>query len=289
MIFSRFFLASILFALYACSTSMHVPVEDIGQANNNKQLKTGASTYTVEKGDTLFSIALRYDLDYKKLAQANNIYPPYIIRPNDVIYLREPKLSSGIVSSEGVTVYPVKNPIVAESVKNTGNLSQKGVKQKHTETLQVVKKKQVAASGKEQNVVASIQKVEGSIPTGEGWIWPVTGKVVREFSPQDTFSKGIHISASMDTPVVSSRSGEVVYAGSGLKGYGNLIIIRHDDTYISAYAHNKTIAVKEGQIVQRGQKIGEVGMSGTQFPKLHFEIREHGKPINPLKMLPVKK
>jgi lipoprotein NlpD len=114
----------------------------------------------------------------------------------------------------------------------------------------------------------------------------VTGKVVRTFSPQNELSKGIDIAASTGSTIISSRSGKVVYAGNGLKGYGNLVIVRHDEIYLSAYAHNRVLLVKEGTRVSQGQKIAELGSSGTHSPKLHFEIRKHGKPINPLTLLP---
>jgi lipoprotein NlpD len=124
------------------------------------------------------------------------------------------------------------------------------------------------------------------VHTDKGWLWPVSGQIVRQFSPQNELSKGIDIAARIGTSIKSSRSGSVVYAGNGLKGYGNLIIVRHDDVYLSAYAHNRKILVKEGHLVKQGQRIAELGSSGTQSPKLHFEIRKHGKPINPLTLLP---
>ena len=120
----------------------------------------------------------------------------------------------------------------------------------------------------------------------KGWLWPVSGKVVKQYSLQNKLSKGIDIAARTGTAIKSSRSGKIVYAGSALKGYGNLIIVRHDDVYLSAYAHNRVLLVKEGTIVKQGQKIAELGSSGTQSPKLHFEIRKKGKPINPLRLLP---
>lgn len=116
------------------------------------------------------------------------------------------------------------------------------------------------------------------------WIWPVKGKIVKTFD--NSLSKGIDIVAAIGTPVRSSKAGKVIYAGNRLKGYGNLIIVRHDSRYLSAYAHNRAILVKEGQSVKQGDTIAELGMSGTESPKLHFEIRLDGKPINPASLLP---
>jgi lipoprotein NlpD len=118
-----------------------------------------------------------------------------------------------------------------------------------------------------------------------GWVWPASGKLVTGFS--DTANlKGIDIAGKAGQPVVASAAGKVVYAGSGLRGYGKLIIIKHNKSYLSAYAHNKEILVKEGQQVTRGQKIAEMGNTDADQNKLHFEIRRLGKPMDPLKFLP---
>lgn len=116
------------------------------------------------------------------------------------------------------------------------------------------------------------------------WIWPVKGKIIKGFD--NSLSKGIDIAAAIGAPIRSSKAGTVIYAGNRLKGYGNLIIVRHDSRYLSAYAHNRAILVKEGQSVQQGDIIAELGMSGTESPKLHFEVRLDGKPIDPASLLP---
>jgi lipoprotein NlpD len=116
------------------------------------------------------------------------------------------------------------------------------------------------------------------------WIWPVSGKVTDRFDEKR--NKGIGIAAKEGDPVVASADGQVVYSGSGLRGYGNLVILKHNDDFISAYAHNRQILVKQGQMVKRGQRIAEVGKSDATQPKLHFEIRRQGKPVDPLAYLP---
>ena len=244
-------------ALSACGTSVHAPVTEL------RQPPLTAKTYIVQKGDTLFAIAWRFDLDYRLLAKANNIHRPYIIKPRDTIYLTESGRSKSRANNptknNKIAVERNKKPTRQKTTNKTGIVKRNGVEKRYKPTLQTVK--------------------------NESWRWPVSGKVVRYFSPKDKLSKGIDISAKTGAPIVSSRSGEVVYAGSQLKGYGNLIIIRHDAVYLSAYAHNRKILVKEGQQVKQGHKIAELGSSGTQSPKLHFEIRRQGKPINPLKLL----
>jgi lipoprotein NlpD len=134
----------------------------------------------------------------------------------------------------------------------------------------------------------SVPKSSISPPDDGGkldWAWPAKGKVVTQFSDSTTF-KGIDIAGSAGQPVTASAGGKVVYAGSGLRGYGKLIIIKHNDAYLSAYAHNRDILVKEGQQVVKGQKIAEMGNTDTDQVKLHFEIRRQGKPVDPLRYLP---
>ncbi|MFI4924159.1 MAG: peptidoglycan DD-metalloendopeptidase family protein, partial [Vicinamibacteria bacterium] len=120
---------------------------------------------------------------------------------------------------------------------------------------------------------------------GLDWVWPAKGKLVAQFS-ENASLKGIDIAGATGDAVVASAPGRVVYAGSGLRGYGKLVIIKHNATYLTAYAHNKDIMVKEGQSVTRGQKIAEMGSSDTDRVKLHFEIRRLGKPMDPLRFLP---
>lgn len=128
--------------------------------------------------------------------------------------------------------------------------------------------------------------VPGVPDSALGWAWPASGKVIEEF--HETRNKGIDISGKEGDAVLAAGDGQIVYSGSGLRGYGNLVIIKHTDDYISAYAHNKQILVKQGQAVKRGQRIAELGKSDADTPKLHFEIRRQGKPVDPLKYLPLR-
>jgi lipoprotein NlpD len=122
--------------------------------------------------------------------------------------------------------------------------------------------------------------------SGLAWIWPVSGKVIEGFD--ETRNKGIDIAGSEGDPVHAAGDGQVVYRGNGLRGYGNLVIIKHTDEFISAYAHNRQILVEQGQTVKRGQRIAEMGKSDADAPKLHFEVRRQGKPVDPLKYLPAR-
>jgi lipoprotein NlpD len=238
--------------LQACSTRPLTPVSDLsGLASGNK-------SYRVESGDTLFSIAWRFDLDYKKLAKANGIASPYTIYRGQTLQLKEQALSAK--SARKSTVSQNSSPPVTKRVNSASKT-----------TTQVVSKKQ-----------ALVIKAD---PSDSGWLWPVVGKVIANFSERAPTNKGLDISAVAGSPIISSRSGKVVYAGSRLKGYGNLLIVKHSEDYLSAYAHNKVLLVKEGDWVKQGQKIAELGSTGAREAKLHFEIRKQGKPVDPLKYL----
>lgn len=238
-IIKHLFLLVSALVLVACTSSQHVPVIDsVGQEVIKDE------RYVVQKGDSLYSIAFRYSLNYLQLAAANNIAEPYKIYPGDVIYLREAPIK---ISKPA----PPPSPKPAEKPK-------------------IVDKKPDTST----------------VPFHQDgpWIWPVKGKIIKGFD--NSLSKGIDIAAAIGTPIRSSKAGTVIYAGDRLKGYGNLIIVRHDSRYLSAYAHNRAILVKEGQNVKQGDIIAELGMSGAETPKLHFEIRLDGKPINPAGLLP---
>jgi lipoprotein NlpD len=123
-------------------------------------------------------------------------------------------------------------------------------------------------------------------PAPTGWGWPSNGILIGKFSSNGSLNKGIDIAGDLGQPVLAASDGTVVYAGSGLRGYGELVIIKHSDTYVSAYGHNRRLLVREGQQVKVGQTIAEMGSTGTDRVKLHFEIRRQGKPVDPLQFLP---
>lgn len=126
----------------------------------------------------------------------------------------------------------------------------------------------------------------GQAASAAGWVWPASGQLIALFSSSSSLNKGIDIAGDLGQPVLAASAGSVVYAGSGLRGYGELVIIKHNDTYVSAYGHNRRLLVREGQQVKAGQAIAEMGSTGTDRVKLHFEIRRQGKPVDPLQYLP---
>ena len=249
--------------LVGCSSSPSsgARVVDRNSAAPQKPTVT-TGQYVVRKGDTMFSIAFRYGWDYKALAARNNIPVPYTIHPGQTIRF------DGRTGSTPTTV-----------VTNTG--SSPSSSSKTTIITRPAGTAVPAASGKP---TAAPLPPAGPAPTG--WGWPSNGVLIGKFSSNGSLNKGIDIAGDLGQPVFAASDGAVVYAGSGLRGYGELIIIKHSDTYVSAYGHNRRLLVREGQQVKAGQSIAEMGSTGTDRVKLHFEIRRQGKPVDPLQFLP---
>jgi lipoprotein NlpD len=311
-----------------------------------------SAAYTVKSGDTLYSIAFRAGMDYRKVAAANGIADPYTIYPGQMIRLHEEVASAPIAvmpqASEPAPGFPARpTPILTQaptpidahgssspvyspapapspqgaavSESSAANTSQPVVSVPNpvpvpvpvpapvppptampaptatpdptpaptpgptsapaatsnpdpaAETARAEVKKQVAADTYAGDEV-------------EVWLWPTAGPVTRGYS--ESVHKGIDIGGARGEPVVAVAAGKVVYSGTGIVGFGELLIIKHNDTYLSAYGHNDRLLVTEGQTVAAGQTIAEKGSSGTDTVKLHFEIRKEGKPIDPQRVLP---
>lgn len=218
--------------------------------------------YRVKSGDTLFSIAFRYGIDYRELADLNHIKAPYTIFPRQKIWLKERNSTKADSSTTTARANKIASNDVKESTKKTRTVNKVNLPEKTV-----------------SNSTQLSQKVSS-------WRWPVTGKVVRGFSNNGVSSKGIDIKGEEGELVKAVADGTVVYAGSGLIGYGNLVIVKHNDIYLSAYAYNERILVKEKQNVQAGDSLAVIGGKGNERPLLHFEIRRDGQPIDPLKILP---
>lgn len=260
---ARWLLVFVVSNLLACGSSPPAPVED-----RNSRVASSASTYYVKRGDTLYSIAFRYGLDYRKVAAANRISAPYTIYPGQRLALKETTPPPAPASTTPVKSSPTTSP---------------------TSPAAGVKVYPVPSLSKTPNVTkTSSSTVKKSTPyTGAAvgaWLWPTEGRVIRKYSP--TVHKGINIDGKRGDPIRAVAPGKVVYAGTGIVGLGELLIVKHNDIYLSAYAHNDRLLVAEGDTVSAGQQIAEKGSSGTDVVKLHFEIRKEGKPIDPLRLLP---
>lgn len=216
-------------------------------------IKNQGKNYLVVKGDTLHAISFRTGIDYKNLAAWNNLKDPYRIFIGDTIRL-----------SAASSAVALNNSQVASST-----------------TQKPMAKPQTKLASRPLPVTALPLKVRK-------WQWPSKGKLTQTYSKSKS-RFGIQIKAARNTPVNSAASGQVVYAGSAIKGYGKLVIVKHTPVFISAYAHNDRIVVKEGDVVSAGQLLAGMGSSGAKGVKLHFEIRKNGNPVNPLRYLPLKR
>lgn len=241
-----------------------VPVDDRSRGSSRAEQVTSGS-HIVQRGETLYQIAFRYGWDWKALAANNNLRQPFTIYPGQRISLEQRSASV----ARAVPPTPITRPSSSAPVRTTPTPVPAPVKS--TAQKQPVTKKPAPTPAP-----AALT----------GWQWPAQGPLIARFQSNASLNKGIDIAGQLGQPVFSAANGTVVYAGRGLIGYGDMIIIKHDDDFLSAYAHNSRLLVKEGEQVRVGQKIAEMGSSGTDRVKLHFEIRRRGQPVDPLGYLP---
>lgn len=249
--------------LQGCSTSsFQAPVQDLGATPQRKVEIIQAREHVVAKGETLFSIAYRYGLDYRQLAQVNGIKAPsYTIYAGQRLQLHQGGANAPASrTASRATTTASTNSKAASSRQEAANTS----------------------SSRKTAAKSSTPVATGSVQ----WQWPASGKVLNTFSPNRNSDKGINIAGKQGDPVKAAADGVVVYAGNGLRGYVNLVIINHNQEFLSAYAHNHRILVKEQQQVKAGQQIAEMGQAEAGQGKLYFEIRRDGQPVNPLQYLP---
>ena len=258
--------------LYSISKRHDVPMRAIIEENNLKPpytLSIGqylyfprTKSYRVRSGDTLYSVATRHGMTVSSLAKINNIKAPYTIHRGQVL-----KISSWVEEEQKVASTTIK-----AKTATTGSVAID--KQAEINQRKNVKNP-TAFNGK-----ANVPKAQ----MGKKFAWPVSGKVV---SPFGNGNDGINIAGKAGTPIKTADGGTVAYAGNELKGYGNLILVKHKDNWITAYAHNRKLVVKKGDTVKKGQKIAEMGdTGGVKTPQLHFEIRYKAKVVNPTQYLP---
>ena len=269
--------------------------------------------YTVVSGDTLYSIAWRYEIDPTALAKWNHLKQPYTIYPGARLHTKESdskvvpkayvedkrdkqKKPTEVTVRRGDTLYSLarKNHITVSRLAAINGLKKPYVINPG-QTLRLTGKPvskwtapsvQHTASPKVKTPSRAKSLSPVDTDRSVSWQWPVKGKVLSRFNKFKNDAKGIDIAGTEGNSVKAASSGKVVYSGNGLISYGNLVIIKHSRSYLSAYAHNRKLLVKEGDTVKAGQTIAELGKTGTEKPKLHFEIRKNGKPVDPLRYLP---
>jgi len=222
-----------------------------------------SGTHVVSAGETLYSIAWRYGLDYRQLAAWNQLGDGTLIFPGQRLRLTPPQALP-------------RTPPAARSAGSAAPPATAGQAGGGTAA---------SPSGTAQSPAAVAGHAPGQVP-GSDWAWPTGGTVKARFGATPTTQSGIQIGGRRGQPVRAAAAGEVVYAGGGLPGYGQLLILKHDDTWLSAYGHNDELLVREGQRVRQGEEIARMGLGPGAQPMLHFEIRRNGAPLDPLRLLP---
>lgn len=305
--------ASVVNMESAETTPLAMPANRVKPVNINRG---GETTHTVQAGENLYRISLNNGLRHQDVALWNGLNG-FDIKVGQILRLTPPgtvtadagvrQVSSGNTSmvttpTDNATLkrYPkaLKLPYSENALKELAQKSegQTAATAGTTISSPVIKTPVITPPPAATKVVPPIAKPavavtepaasansnKPALDNSIGWIWPTEGKVVRRFSEQN---KGLDIGGKLGQNVIAAGDGKVVYSGSGLKGYGKLIIIKHDKVFLSAYAHNDELLVKEGQSIKKGQKIATMGNTDTDQVKLHFEIREYGKPVNPEKYL----
>ena len=282
----RWLAVGIVSLLCACMAPPPAPVVEREQPPGIR-----INHHLVSAGDTLHTIAWRYELDHQQLAALNDLRPPYRLEPGQRLRLAdvpayvppaEDTLAGGAravpVTTGGITAEAIEVEPVTPAPAPVGD-----------SPAPAEVSPPVAAASPGPGAAGPTRPPADAPPpraaTPGTWQWPVTGSVTREYDANKVF-KGINIHSSPGTPVQAAGPGTVVYAGSGLRGYGQLIILKHDDTFLSAYAHNRKILVRENDSVSQGQTIAEVGGDPADPTRLYFEIREHGKSVDPEPLLP---
>jgi lipoprotein NlpD len=292
--------------LTACSTATrHAPIVDraapapaaaprsaaVAASDDAKDEARG--TYVVKRGDTLLKIALDHGQNYRDVVAWNNLANPNDIKVDQVLRIAPPENGSVMQTS------PIQMPEPARSVTPPvpKKSAPRGDKRPYSDAAMAELKKEEGAKPSDKNdaradkpetavAVATVPPASVNDEDKLSWAWPSDGKIVATFD--EGKNKGIDIAGKPGQQVMAAGAGKVMYAGSGIRGYGNLVIVKHSNSLLSAYAHNRSIVVKEGQNVNKGQMIAEMGDSDSDSVKLHFEIRQQGKPVDPSRFLPTR-
>ncbi len=326
-------LALVSTLIIGCAPPSKAPVIDRMPVAKPAEKDWRPDLYTVKKGDTLYSIGLEHGYDYKEIARANNISPPYTIyvgqrlklKPgspppapaaeadsSDVVItpldmgsvdssvIEDSSAEGSTASSGGQTVTaPAGAPLISSPIALREPYSEQALNTPIVETKTApattpapasapapVTQQAAPASAAEPARTEEIKPPTATATSaGITWAWPTNGKLLAGFNEGGN-AKGIDIGGSAGQSILAAAPGKVIYSGSDLRGYGRLVIVKHNDEFLSVYAHNSKILVKEGQAVARGQKIAEMGDTDADRVKLHFEIRRQGKSVNPADFLP---
>lgn len=295
--------------LAGCISQQPVPAVDRSSSSAKAAAQpSGPGYYTVKRGDTLYRIALENGQDHRDIATWNNIANPSAIKEGQILRVAPP-VAAAEPTADGAVAKPIAvgsgvesrsldqpagpaGPVVATPPNGSLKREPRVGKQPYSDEaynrlnkvgVEAAKPAEVKPEAKPE-VKPEAAPVAAGGPDDVPWMWPTSAKLTTPYS--DAGNKGLDFAGKAGDPVLAASDGKVVYAGSGLRGFGELVIVKHNGTYLSAYAHNRKILVKEGQQVSRGQKIAEMGNTDADSVKLHFEIRKQGKPVDPALYLP---
>jgi lipoprotein NlpD len=261
-------------------------------------LEDSQSQYTVKKGDTLYRIAMEKGQSYTDLIVWNNLANPHDIKVGQVLRVAPPDAGTSVVTNPNIVeVRPLGSAMANSSSAVTAPSSNnrhgpRADKRPYSEAALAELQKSESTDVATGKLIATqgdkiAEKAPAPVMANEiVWVWPVEGKVATNFDSGK--SKGVDFPGKPGQNIYAAAAGTVMYAGSGIRGYGNLVIIKHANNFLSAYAHNQSILVKEKQVINKGQKIAEMGNSDSDVVKLHFEVRQQGKPVDPMKFLPAR-
>ena len=264
----------------ATSSAVLTPAKPLAGAENAGK----PGYYTVRPGDTMIRIGLDTGQNWRDLARWNGMDNPNIIEVGQVMRVIPPGAGDVAASSAGVTSKPITpaTVVTGTALPPQGTRTASGP----TAPTSAASAPVAAAASSAAAPAAPLPPASSTSDDDIAWIWPAAGTVVAGFD--EAKNKGLDIAGKLGDPVLAAGDGRVVYAGAGLRGYGNLVILKHNNTFLTAYAHNQALLVKEDQTVRKGQKIAEMGQSDADRVKLHFEIRRQGKPVDPARYLPGK-
>lgn len=283
-----------LLSLVGCSSrTTPAPVTQVYTGNtiyDYEAASLSAASYQVQAGETLYSIAFRANIDVRELAQMNQLSAPFTIYPGQILRLQgasETLAQSFPAAAKPAATTTSTRPTTAPKPTNNRTQTVETKTVASTQQKEYVGVEATDSTSKQQSVSVRPPTPEPQVRNQDVvWQWPVDGEVTRDFSLQQAGNKGLDFGGQRGAPVRAAAAGKVVYVGSALRGYGRLIILKHNDDFITAYAHNDELLVSEQQWVEAGQTIARMGSSDSDRVKLHFEVRFRGKSVNPRNYLP---
>jgi lipoprotein NlpD len=297
-VFARHTIATLTAVLLSACSTPPAPVEDRSEGPSAAQRITEDGMYRVSRGDSLYSIAFIYGLDWKDVANWNGVSRPFTIFPGQELRLTAPsgrQAGNTQITTRAAGTAPRASTRPAETPAPTtiaGSTSNPPVADSVPESpVATPPQPEVSSPPPTSQTVASSQRAiqspaPGPLKDPESWLWPTEGRILSNFSAADPARKGIDIVGTEGQDIIASADGEVVYSGNGLIGFGELIIIKHSESMLTAYAHNRSRLVQEGERVSAGSTIAEMGKNHQDKTMLHFELRIDGKPVDPLRYLP---